>query len=187
MAGSLEGCVASLRSSMQLLDSSISILDSGVKDFPRLSRVLQTTRHFEIISEPELHAAQSALVSEIRPEVDALLGRVAAYLDKLERRERSLIAKYDLQAGRLSSSEERADKGAAATAKRQSEQRMRSLGGAGGAPGPEKNNPLAELKMKQLRQKKERLSYAVDRLTLQAQQRERQLRMSMAAPQQRLD
>lgn len=44
--------------------------------------------------------------------------------------------------------------------------------------------PLEELKMKQLRQKKERLSFAVDRLTLQAQQRERQLRMSMAAPHQ---
>lgn len=37
------------------------------------------------------------------------------------------------------------------------------------------------LRMKQLRQKKERLSFAVERLTLQAQQKERQLRMSMAA------
>ena len=45
---------------------------------------------------------------------------------------------------------------------------------------------LEELKHKQLRQKKERLSYAVDRLELQARQRERQLRMSMAAPQQLL-
>ena len=44
MASSLEGCVSSLRSSMQLLDSSLSILDSGVSDFPRLAKVLQTTR-----------------------------------------------------------------------------------------------------------------------------------------------
>lgn len=44
MANSLEGCVSSLRSSMQLLDSSITILDSGVNDFPRLAKVLQTTR-----------------------------------------------------------------------------------------------------------------------------------------------
>lgn len=44
MATILDGCVASLRSSMQLLDSSISILDSGVSDFPRLSKALQTTR-----------------------------------------------------------------------------------------------------------------------------------------------
>ena len=37
------------------------------------------------------------------------------------------------------------------------------------------------LKLKNLRAKKERLGYAVERLTLQAQQRERQLRMSVAA------
>lgn len=40
----LEGCVGSLRSSMQLLDSSINILDEATNDFPRLSKVLQTTR-----------------------------------------------------------------------------------------------------------------------------------------------
>lgn len=40
----LQGCVTSLRSSMQLLESSISVLDSGVNDYPRLAKVLQTTR-----------------------------------------------------------------------------------------------------------------------------------------------
>ena len=40
---------------------------------------------------------------------------------------------------------------------------------------------VEEMKMQQLRQKKERLSYAVSRLELQAGQRERQLRKSMAA------
>lgn len=37
------------------------------------------------------------------------------------------------------------------------------------------------LRLKQLRGKKERLGYAVERLVLQAQQKERQLRMSVAA------
>ena len=37
------------------------------------------------------------------------------------------------------------------------------------------------LRLKQWRGKKERLGYAVERLVLQAQQRERQLRMSVAA------
>jgi hypothetical protein len=40
----LDGCVGSLRSSMQLLDSSINILEEATNDFPRLSKVLQTTR-----------------------------------------------------------------------------------------------------------------------------------------------
>lgn len=38
-----------------------------------------------------------------------------------------------------------------------------------------------QLRLRQMRQKKERLSFAVERLTLQVRQRERQLRMSMAA------
>jgi len=37
------------------------------------------------------------------------------------------------------------------------------------------------LRLKQMKGKKERLGYAVERLVLQAQQRERQLRMSVAA------
>lgn len=44
MASSLASSVSSLQLSLQLLDSSINILDSGVNDFPRLCKVLQTTR-----------------------------------------------------------------------------------------------------------------------------------------------
>ncbi|KAK7515587.1 DASH complex subunit Spc19 [Phyllosticta citriasiana] len=187
MADALEGCVSSLRNSIQLLDSSISILDSGVNDLPRLSKVLQTTRHFELISEPDLHAAQRSLLSEIRPEVDNLLSRVANYLDKLERREQSLIAKYELNQGRLSSDEAggsgRKSAGASRSASRAAGELVEGNRKGGREEGGGGLAPLEELKVKQLRQKKERLSYAVDRLTLQAQQRERQLRMSMAAPQ----
>lgn len=86
------------------------------------------------------------------------------YLDKLERKEKSLIAKADLQEGRLS-------------------QPSRSSYGAKSAN--EKCGvgltSAEEMKLQQLRQKKERLSYAVSRLELQAGQRERQLRKSMAA------
>ncbi|KAF2488932.1 DASH complex, subunit Spc19 [Lophium mytilinum] len=181
MTSSLEGCVASLRTSMQLLDSSISILDSGVNDFPRLSKVLQTTRHFELIAEPDLHTAQSALLSEIRPEVESLLQRVDNHLSKLERREDSLQKKSQLNEGRLEGFR---------PSSRTSHVRKKSFraGGRDGAVGGKEGmTALEELKYKQLKQKKERLSYAVDRLELQAKQRARQLRMSMAAPQQLLD
>ncbi|PVI00730.1 hypothetical protein DM02DRAFT_614180 [Periconia macrospinosa] len=175
----LEGCVSSLRSSMQLLDSSINILDEGVNDFPRLAKVLQTTRHFELISEPDLHQAQSTLLSEIRPEVESLLLRVQNYLDKLERREQSLIAKCDLNEGRLGST---SSESAFATSG------GRGASGGTGAGGSGKAlSAIQEMKYKQLRAKKQRLSYSVETLELQAKQRERQLRMSMAAPQQFYD
>ena len=44
MAASLSSSVTSLQSSLQILDNSISTLDAGVSDFPRLCKVLQTTR-----------------------------------------------------------------------------------------------------------------------------------------------
>ncbi|CAK3785882.1 DASH complex subunit SPC19 [Lecanosticta acicola] len=162
----LQGCVTSLRSSMQLLESSINILDSGVNDYPRLGKVLQTTRHFELVSEHDLATAQSTLLSEIQPEVTGLLSRVETYLDKLERREKSLISKAELQEGRLAQPS-RVSKSPA---------RSRSASGSGGGLGH-----LEEMKLQQLRQKKERLSYAVGRLEMQASQRQRQLRKSMAA------
>ena len=132
-------------------------------------------QHFELISEPDLQAAQSSLLSEIRPEVESLLQRVSNYLDKLERREQSLIAKCDLNDGRLG--RDSISGSAFRPASRTSQQRV------GGQAGGKAMNALQELKYKQLRQKKERLSYAVDTLELTAKQRERQLRMSMAAPQ----
>lgn len=54
-------------------------------------------------------------------------------------------------------------------------------GGRGGGEGKKgASGGLEELRVRSMRQRKERLSYAVERLTLQAQQRERQLRMSVA-------
>lgn len=88
------------------------------------------------------------------------------YLDKLERREKSLIAKAELQEGRLAQPS-RASQGSKSPARYNS--------GAGGLDN------LEALKLQQLRQKKERLSYSVGRLELQASQRQRQLRKSMAA------
>lgn len=97
---------------------------------------------------------------------------MATHLDKLERREQSLIAKCELQEGRLSRDDD----------ERPAARRPSGGAGLGASAGGAGGSSLEGLKMQAIRQKKERLSYAVERLTLQAQQRERQLRMSMAAP-----
>ncbi|KAI9819181.1 MAG: hypothetical protein M1827_007337 [Pycnora praestabilis] len=167
MSSSLSGCVASLKNSMQLLDSSISILDSGVSDFPRLAKVLQTTRHFELLPEYTLQTAQSSLLASITPEVTQLLSRASTHLDKLSRREQSLIARCELQEGRLG---QQGGQRTSAHARQRSKSSIARASQGG-----------KETKLRALRQKKERLSYAVERLTLQAQQKERQLRLSVAA------
>ena len=132
--------------------------------------------------------AQKELLETITPEVESLLGRVDAHLDRLARREQSLIAKCDLQEGRLSSRQS----GGSGFGNPSSTARGGN-GRYGGVRGTETEDGDGDwetgegekgrevLRLKQMRQKKERLSYAVERLNLQAQQRERQLRISMAA------
>ncbi|KAL8895869.1 MAG: hypothetical protein Q9207_007973 [Kuettlingeria erythrocarpa] len=171
MANPLADCVSSLRSSNHLLSNSISILDSGVHDFPRLIKVLQTTKHFELLPSSDLTAAQSRLLSSLIPEFNNLLAQVETHLGRLERREQALIARCELLEGRLSMSGEESE------AKRKS-------GGSGmgrKSLAVEGDGGREALRLKQMRAKKERLEYAVERLSLQAQQRERQLRKSVAA------
>ena len=130
-------------------------------------------QHFELLPESALVESQSSLLASLTPELNSLLNRVETHLDKLARREQSLIAKCELQEGRLSSS--RASGGVVGRQSKEGKKMVDDDVGDGVEQGRE------QLRLKQMRQKKERLSYAVDRLTLQAQQRERQLRMSMAA------
>ncbi|KAL8949344.1 MAG: hypothetical protein Q9222_004549 [Ikaeria aurantiellina] len=170
MANPLADCVSSLRSSNHLLSNSISILDSGVNDFPRLAQVLQTKKHFELLPSSALSAAQSRLLSSLTPEFNNLLARVETHLDRLERREQALVARCELLEGRLSTS------GDDTEALRKSSRGIGRKSFAGEGDGSRE-----ALKLKQMKAKKERLGYTVERLSLQAQQRERQLRKSVAA------
>lgn len=179
MTTSLQGGLSSLQASTALLSSSLAILEAGVSDFPRLTKVLSQTRHFELLPSSTLSSAQDALLVELTPEVESLLTRAETYVERLERKENSLKARWQLQEGRLGM---------------ESEGRRKDNTGHGAKGGPKKSGmgdagggkldntgAREELKAKQLRQKKDRLSYAVERLTMQAQQTERKLRQSMAA------
>ncbi|EZF34921.1 DASH complex subunit [Trichophyton mentagrophytes] len=169
MASALSASVSSLRASLQLLESSIDILDEGVNDFPRLCKVLQSTRHFELLPEPTLKEAQQAIVDEITPSISHLITLANNHTDKLARRQEALKAKAELQEGRLYQEPRSSSRSGL-----HHDRKRTSM--AGGVPG----SKAAELR--RLTQKKERLQYAVDRLELQSKQRERQLRKSMAAP-----
>jgi DASH complex subunit SPC19 len=120
---------------------------------------------------------------------------VETHVERLERREQTLRAKAELLAGRLESQAgrgsgggdgaRRAGAGGAKPWLKKSEGKGGGAVQAGADAGEVDDAEDLEkgreaLRMKQLRQKKERLSFAVERLTLQAQQKERQLRKSMA-------
>jgi DASH complex subunit SPC19 len=160
----LRPAVASLRSSLTLLESSISILDEGVNDFPRLCKVLQTQKHFELLPEPDLREAQQSLVDEIAPAISQLLSTAETYVNQLARKEESLRARSELLEGRLQYGHKGSGGGDSDAQKQQ---------------GPPVSDARA-LEMKRLQQKKERLQYAIQRLELETKQKERELRKSMA-------
>ncbi len=168
---SLGSSVSSLRSSISLLESSINLLDTGVSDYRRLQKVLNTQQHFELLPEPTLRAAQQSVLDEITPAITQLLGTAEAYVTQLARREESLRARSELLEGRLESDRRRRD---SALEAKMTHDRARQSGGKDG-------NDVKALELKRLRQKKERLQYAVGRLELESRQRQRELRKSMAA------
>ncbi len=170
---SLGPSVTSLRSSISLLESSINLLDTGVSDLPRLRKVLTTQQHFELLPEPTLRAAQQSILDEITPAITGLLGTAEAQVAQLGRREESLRARSELLEGRLESDRRRRNSSLGGTPA--STRGMQSLGG-----GRKAGNDTRALELKRLRQKKERLQYAVGRLELEGKQRERELRKSMA-------
>lgn len=152
--------ISSLRASLTLMDSSISILDEGVSDFPRLRKVLQTQRHFELLPETKLKAAQQSLAEEISPAVEQLLSTAEGYVNQLARKEQSLKARYDLIEGRIGAGERKE----ARTSKFSIQPQTGSQA----------------LQTKRMQQKKDQLEFAIERLELQVKQKERDLRKSMA-------
>jgi DASH complex subunit SPC19 len=169
---SLGPSVTSLRSSLSLLQSSINLLDTGVSDLPRLRKVLTTQQHFELLPEPTLRAAQQSILDEITPAITRLLGTAETQIAQLGRREESLRARSELLEGRLESDRRRRNSSLSG---------QQPTGRAGGlGNGARDGTDMKVLELKKLRQKKERLQYAVGRLELESKQRERELRKSMA-------
>ncbi|KEZ39343.1 Uncharacterized protein SAPIO_CDS10034 [Scedosporium apiospermum] len=158
-------CVTSLRTSLNFLESSVETLGNGVSDFPRLITILKTVRHYELIPQPTLAAAEASLRDEIGPYISLLLDRADRQLQRRERRIETLKARAELQHGRLaegssssSSLGNKTRRGAAASAT------GRKLGGD------------EKFRARVIRQKKEALKYSVERLELEVLQKERELR-----------
>ncbi|WQF82668.1 Putative DASH complex subunit Spc19 protein [Colletotrichum destructivum] len=166
-------CVASLRSSLDFLSSSVAALDAGVSDLPRVASVLRPTRHFELIPQPTLAAAEASLRDEIGPQIALLLDRADAQIARRERRIETLQARCELLQGRLARPEADDDD-------------ENNGGGGGGATkkyknsrGDAKRKPLGgerALRARAVRQRREGLEYSVERLELEVLTKERELR-----------
>ncbi|KAK0757144.1 hypothetical protein N5P37_009860 [Trichoderma harzianum] len=152
-------CVDSLRNSLKFLEASVETIDRGVSDFPRLVNVLKTVRHYELIPQPTLAAAEASLRDEIGPYIAFLLSRADAQVERQERRIETLKARAELQQGRLTRPDE-----PARSASKPASTRSRQLRGED------------KLRARIVRQRKEALRYGIERLELEVLQKERELR-----------
>lgn len=112
-----------------------------------------------MIPQPRLQAAEASLRDEISPFVDLLLHRAERQLERQERKIETLKARYELNAGRLS-----------------------SAAGNDVAPARKSAKKLdgeAALRAKVVRQRKEALKYSVERLEMEVAQKERDLRFRL--------
>ncbi|GKT99047.1 mitotic spindle biogenesis protein [Fusarium langsethiae] len=158
-------CVSSLRTSLKFLESSVETLDNGVSDFPRLVNVLKTVRHYELIPQPTLAAAESSLRDEIGPYIALLLARADSQIERQERRIETLKARAELQQGRLSRPEDNYDEYGGKYKKQKT--------------GSRKLTTEEKLRARAVRQRKEALRYGVERLELEVLQKERELRKTL--------
>ncbi|EQB46778.1 hypothetical protein CGLO_14157 [Colletotrichum gloeosporioides Cg-14] len=164
-AATYADCVASLRNSLSYLQSSVETLDQGVSDLPRVASVLRPTRHFELIPQPTLAAAEASLRDEIGPYISLLLDRADAQIARRERRIETLKARCELLQGRLSQPKDGDDEGGYAKKK----------GKGVGSRGKALNGERA-LRARAVRQRREGLEYSVERLELEVLSKERELR-----------
>ncbi|KAI0835448.1 DASH complex subunit Spc19 [Hypoxylon sp. FL0890] len=172
-AASYGDCVAALRTSLSFLESSVSTLGTGVADFPRLVNVLKSVRHYELIPQPTLVAAEASLRGEIGPAITTLLDRADAHIARVERRIDALKARSELQQGRLLHDSPSTPTSTSATASK----RKPGSGSGGGSMNPERIAVEAKLKTRQ----REALQYSVERLELEVLQKERELKKRLDA------
>lgn len=119
-------------------------------------------------SNDDILEAQNALASEIGPEVEKLLNLTEQYVAKLERREKGLVSKAELQEGRLTNFKSRM----VARDNRSGNVDKNDRRPVGGGSTPEAN--MERLKM--LKAKKQRIQYAVERLEMEGKQKSRQMK-----------
>lgn len=150
---SLSNSCTSLSTALSSLREINNTLDQNSKDFNRMSNVLNMNQVFGIVTESEINETKSQLASETQPQIEKLVARIENELARLDRKEKTLSSKAELQQGRLQEVTSTAAYNSTAT----------------------KNIEKME-KLRQLKEKRDRLAYSLSRLNLKG----RKVRMSMA-------
>ncbi|KAG2013045.1 hypothetical protein CC2G_009983 [Coprinopsis cinerea AmutBmut pab1-1] len=92
---SLFECVAAMEDCCEETFEAQHLLRNGTRDFPRMTKVLQSERVFELTTEGTVKKYQRGLVDDIEPTVSELLSRAEQGLASLEKKEATLQSRLD--------------------------------------------------------------------------------------------
>ncbi|WRT68047.1 uncharacterized protein IL334_005022 [Kwoniella shivajii] len=69
----LEDCVQATENCSRTLNNGIDKFEPGIKDLPRLSKVMKHKHHFLVLPEPTILTHKSALATSLAPQIDQLI------------------------------------------------------------------------------------------------------------------
>jgi DASH complex subunit SPC19 len=121
-------------------------------------------KHYELLPQPTLQAAEASLRDEIGPFIALLLDRAEKNIERQARKIETLKARAELNAGRMSDTREH-----------QQQQQQKKNKNVGVQKGNRLDGEQA-LRVKVLRQRREALKYSVERLEMEVRGKERELR-----------
>lgn len=139
--------------------------------------MLEKLKHYELLPQPTLAAAEASLRDEIGPFVTHLLDRADRQAERQARRIETLKARSELNAGRLSRDPSSDPPSAPSSSSSLSANKTKPK--PKGAAARKTLDGGAGLRARAVRQRKEALRYGVERLELEVVQKERELRLRL--------
>ncbi|EEB06155.1 DASH complex subunit Spc19 [Schizosaccharomyces japonicus yFS275] len=143
----LDRCCDSLRSSIRSISTSVETLDSGTYDFDRITQILKSKRHFQLVSEAQLQLQREEIEHLVKPKLLQAFCKLEHAVELLQQQESSLKSKCQLLSARLDT--------------------MRNRPSSAFAPAEQFSDQL-----KATIAKRQRLLYTLERYKLQLQQKQ---------------
>ncbi|CAH6718195.1 DASH complex subunit Spc19p [[Candida] jaroonii] len=97
----LSNCVKNLKTSVELIDNSLKLLQESTRTVPKLKRILETRKHFDLVPEVDYENAKEAVTNELQPQIDMLKLQFNNELKKLEKRKSILYQRVQIKRDKL--------------------------------------------------------------------------------------
>lgn len=97
----LGNCVKNLKTSVELIDNSLKLLQDSTRTVPKLKKIFETRKHFDLVPLTDLENAKEMVTNELQPQIDLLKLQFNNELKKLEKRKSILYQRVQIKRDKL--------------------------------------------------------------------------------------